>query len=101
MVELGIKELKTFSKLMFSPQNQIAENQLKIRNREPYHVNFVGTSQSKKSEIPYIQRSLNEHNQRHEWAWLPAAWREGPGGWRAGPGQGAWKARGQEEIFVV
>ena len=78
----GLKSLKHSQNSRFFPQNPSLDNQLLIREREPFKVNFARTTQYRNSAIPYIQRSLNEHR------------KSGPGCRQAGgAGRGAGQAR--------
>ena len=65
-LDFGLKSSKHPQNSRFFPQNVLDENQVNIRNREPFHVNFARTSQYKNSAIPYIQRRLNEYSQTLE-----------------------------------
>ena len=65
-LDFGLKSVKHPQNSRFFPQNVLDENQVNLRNREPFHVNFARTSQYKNSAIPYIQRRLNEHSQALE-----------------------------------
>ena len=78
-LDFGLKSSKHPQNSRFFPQNVLDENQVNIRNREPFHVNFARTSQYKNSAIPYIQRRLNEYSQT-----LEASGASGPGHRRAG-----------------
>ena len=82
-LEFGLKSLKHSQNLRFFPPNPSLDNQLALREQEPFKVNFARTTQYRNSAIPYIQRSLNEHS------------KSGPG-WRGAGvgGGGAGQARG-------
>ena len=84
-LEYGLKSLKHSQNSRFFSRNPSLDNQLQVRNREPFVVNFARTAQYKNSAIPDIQRRLNEYTSHHAEA------AEGvPGGRRAGAsGQGA------------
>lgn len=86
-LDFGLKSLKHPQNSCFFPPNPSVENQLHMRNREPYIVNFARTSQYKNSAIPYIQRRLNEHSQDVE--------KHGPGYRRAGGRDRAAGGQGQ------
>ena len=84
-LEFGLKSLKHPQNSRFFPQNPSVDNQLQIRDREPFRVNFARTAQYKNSAIPYIQRKLNENSRR-----VAEDGASGPGGGHAGgTGQGA------------
>ena len=69
----------------FFPRKPSLDNQLQVRNREPFVVNFARTAQYKNSAIPDIQRRLNEYTSHHAEAaeGVPEGRRPG------GSGQGA------------
>ena len=78
-LDFGLKSIKHPQNSRFFPSNPSNNNQMNIRDREPFHVNFARTCQYKNSAIPYIQRRLNEHSQTDE-----ASGASGPGRRRAG-----------------
>ena len=59
-LEFGLKSLNHPQNSCFSPPNLSVENQLDVRKRKPYHVNFARTAEYKKKNnaISYIQRRL-------------------------------------------
>ena len=84
-LEFGLKSLKHSQNRRYFPQNPVLNNNIQIRDREPFKVNFARTAQYKNSAIPYIQRRLNENSRS-----VAEAGASGPGCRRAGgTGQGA------------
>ena len=61
-LDFGLNSLKHSQNSRFFPRNQSVDNQLQIRDREPFKVNFARTVQYKNSAIPFIQRKLNENS---------------------------------------
>jgi hypothetical protein len=92
-LEYGLKSLKHSQNSRFVPRIPSIDNQLQVRDREPYKVNFARTAQYKNSAIPYIQRRLNDNSKITEEAAAgePGCRRAGGSGQGAG---GAAQARG-------
>ena len=61
-LDYGLKSLKHPQNSRFFPRNPSLDNQLQVRDREPFTVNFARTAQYKNSAIPDIQRRLNENS---------------------------------------
>ena len=55
-LDFSLKSLRHNQNSRFFPPNPSVANQLNVRNREPYIVNFARTAQYKNSAIPYMQR---------------------------------------------
>ena len=89
-LDFSLKSLRHNQNSRFFPPNPSVANQLNVRNREPYIVNFARTAQYKNSAIPYMQRCLNEHSQAVEAS--GPGYRAAGGSGRAAGGQG--QARG-------
>ena len=61
-LNFALKAIKHPENSRLFPLNTKPEEQgMKIRNREPFLVNFARTEQYRKSAIPYCQRKLNEY----------------------------------------
>ena len=73
-LEYGLKSLKHSQNSRFFPRNPSLDNQLQVRDREPFIVNFARTAQYKNSAIPDIQRRLNENSKN-----IAEAAERGPG----------------------
>ena len=58
----GLKSIKHSQNSCFFPPNPSLNNQLTLREQEPFKVNFARTTQYRNSAIPFIQRSLNEYS---------------------------------------
>ena len=50
------------------PENQNLENDIDIRNREHFKVNFARTNAYKNSAVPFCQRLLNDHHRNKDQA---------------------------------
>ena len=50
------------------PANPNSENNIDIRNREKFKVNFACTNAYKNSAVPFCQRLLNDHHRNKDQA---------------------------------
>ena len=57
----AIKSIKHPQNSRFFPLNPNSENNIDIREREQFYVNFARTEDYRTSAIPYCQRMLNSH----------------------------------------
>ena len=60
-LDFGLKSLRNPQNSRFFPPNPNIHDQLHLRNRENFKVNFARTSIYKSSAVPDIQRRLNDH----------------------------------------
>ena len=60
-LDFALKAIKHPINHKMFPLNRNLDNELEVRNRETFQVNFARTDQYKKSAIPACQRILNDH----------------------------------------
>ena len=60
-LDYALKAIKHPINHKMFPLNRNLDNELEVRNRETFQVNFARTDQYKKSAIPACQRILNDH----------------------------------------
>ena len=60
-LDFSLKSIRHEQNKRFSPRNPNIENEMNIREREEFVVNFGRTKSYQMSAIPYCQRLLNVH----------------------------------------